>query len=87
MPDSSDSISDIDILQQRKKEGIRIPLNNDVQARESSNYLEYVKLIHNALPELDYDGIDTSCLFSKPQIGCTNYDRFHDWGNPRRNQD
>jgi isopentenyl-diphosphate delta-isomerase len=61
--DSSDSISDIDILQQRKKEGIRIPLNNDVQARESSNYLEYVKLIHNALPELDYDGIDTSCTF------------------------
>ena len=55
MPDSSDSISDIDILQQRKKEGISIPLNNDVQAKESSNYLEYVKLIHNALPELDYD--------------------------------
>ena len=69
MPDSSDSISDIDILQQRKKEGIRIPLNNDVQARESSNYLEYVKLIHNALPELDYDGIDTSCTFLNHKLG------------------
>ena len=69
MPDSSDSISDIDILQQRKKEGIRIPLNNDVQARESSNYLEYVKLIHNALPELDYDGIDTSCIFLNHKLG------------------
>jgi len=55
MPDSTDTISDIDILQQRKKEGIIIPLNNDVQARESSNYLEYVKFIHNALPELEYD--------------------------------
>ncbi len=63
---SSDSISDIDILQLRKKEGISIPLNNDVQAKESSNYLEYVKLIHNALPELDYDGIDNSLHFSRP---------------------
>ncbi len=69
MPDSADSISDIDTLQQRKKEGIRIPLTKDVQAKTSSNYLEYVKLIHNALPELDYDGIETSCTFLNRRLG------------------
>jgi isopentenyl-diphosphate Delta-isomerase len=61
----SDRPSDIEIIKQRKREGIKIPLNNDVQAKTTSTYLEYVKLIHNALPELDYDEIDISTTFLK----------------------
>jgi isopentenyl-diphosphate Delta-isomerase len=61
----SDRPSDIEIIKQRKREGIEIPLNNDVQAKTTSTYLEYVKLIHNALPELDYDEIDISTTFLK----------------------
>jgi isopentenyl-diphosphate delta-isomerase len=61
----SDGPSDIEIIKQRKRDGIEIPLNNDVQAKTTSTYLEYVKLIHNALPELDYDEIDISTTFLK----------------------
>ena len=63
MPDSSDVPSDITIIKQRKKDGIEIPLRNNVQAKASSTYLEYVRLVHNALPEIDYDEIDTSTEF------------------------
>lgn len=63
MPDTSEVASDIEIIKQRKKDGIDIPLNNNVQARSTSTYLEHVKLVHNALPELDYDDIDTSTSF------------------------
>lgn len=55
--------SDIEVIKQRKKDGIEIPLNKDVQARTTSTYLEYVKLVHNALPEIDYDDIDLSTMF------------------------
>lgn len=61
----SDRPSDIEIIKQRKREGIEIPLNKDVQAKTTSTYLEYLKLIHNALPELDYDEIDISTTFLK----------------------
>jgi isopentenyl-diphosphate Delta-isomerase len=63
MPDSSDFFSDLNVIQERKKEGILIPLTRDVQARKTSTYLENVKLIHNALPELDYESVETSCIF------------------------
>lgn len=63
MPDESDSPSDIEVIKQRKKEGIVIPLTRNVQAKQSSTYLEYVKLIHNALPEIDYDAVETSQKF------------------------
>lgn len=64
MPDpSSDSASDIEIIKQRKKDGIDIPLHKNVQARTTSTYLEHVKLVHNALPEIDYDSIDLSTTF------------------------
>jgi isopentenyl-diphosphate delta-isomerase len=62
LPDA-DVPSDIEIIKQRKKDGIEIPLQKDVQARTTSTYLEYVKLVHNALPELDYDDIDLSTTF------------------------
>jgi isopentenyl-diphosphate delta-isomerase len=63
LPDTSEVSSDIEIIKQRKKDGIDIPLQKDVQAKNTSTYLEYVKLVHNALPELDYDDIDTSTKF------------------------
>jgi isopentenyl-diphosphate delta-isomerase len=63
LPDTSDASSDIEVIKQRKKEGIDIPLQKNVQAKTTSTYLEYVRLVHNALPELDYDDIDTSMTF------------------------
>lgn len=63
MPDASDVPSDIEIIKQRKKDGIEIPLQKNVQAKATSTYLEYVKLVHNAMPEIDYDDIDTSTKF------------------------
>jgi isopentenyl-diphosphate Delta-isomerase len=68
LPDASDVPSDIEIIKQRKKEGIDIPLQKNVQAKTTSTYLEYVKLVHNALPELDYDDIDTSTTFLKKRF-------------------
>lgn len=63
MPDTSEVPSDIEMIKQRKKDGIEIPLHKDVQARATSTYLEYIKLVHNALPEIDYDDIDLSTTF------------------------
>src|ERR687888_802258 len=68
MPDASDVPSDIEIIKQRKKEGIDIPLKKNVQAKTTSTYLEYVRLVHNALPELDYDDIDTSTTFLRKKF-------------------
>lgn len=63
MPDTSDVPSDIELIKQRKKDGIEIPLQKDVQARTTTTYLEYVRLVHNALPELDLDEINLSTTF------------------------
>jgi len=63
LPDSSDMPSDIEIIKQRKKDGIDIPLQKNVQAKSGSTYLEHVRLVHNALPELDYEEIDSSTIF------------------------
>ena len=57
--------SEIEIIKQRKKDGIDIPLQKDVQAKTTSTYLEYIKFIHNALPELNYSDINTSTTFLK----------------------
>ena len=50
-------------IMKRKQEGIDIPLNRDVQARTTSTFLEYVKLIHDAIPELNFSDIDTTAIF------------------------
>jgi isopentenyl-diphosphate Delta-isomerase len=68
LPDASDVPSDIEIIKQRKKEGIDIPLQKNVQAKTTSTYLEYVRLAHNALPEIDYDDIDTSTTFLRKRF-------------------
>jgi len=60
---------EIDLIMNRKRDGIDIPLSNNVQSRFVSNYLEWVKLIHNALPEIDFDEIDTSTEFLNTKFG------------------
>ncbi len=60
---------EIDLIMNRKRDGIDIPLSNNVQSRFVSNYLECVKLIHNALPEIDFDEIDTSTEFLNTKFG------------------
>ncbi len=69
MSDTSDLASDLKIISQRKKEGIEIPLQRNVQARTASTYLEFVRFIHNALPEIDYDEISTSTTFLNTSFG------------------
>ncbi|MGH9909061.1 MAG: type 2 isopentenyl-diphosphate Delta-isomerase [Nitrososphaerales archaeon] len=61
--------SDIDVIKQRKSDGLKIPLSKEVQAKTTSTYLEYVQLVHNALPELDFDEIDTSTTFLNHKFG------------------
>jgi isopentenyl-diphosphate Delta-isomerase len=68
LPDTFDAPSDIELIKQRKKEGIDIPLQKNVQAKSTSTYLEYVRLVHNALPEMDYDDIDTSMTFLRKRF-------------------
>ncbi len=53
----------VEVIKNRKLEGLTIPLRENVQARSTSTFLEYVMLIHNALPELDIDEVDTSTTF------------------------
>ncbi|MGH9950385.1 MAG: type 2 isopentenyl-diphosphate Delta-isomerase [Nitrososphaeraceae archaeon] len=50
-------------IMKRKQEGIDIPLNRNVQAKTTSTFLEYVKLVHDAIPELNLSDIDTTSIF------------------------
>ena len=68
MPDTFDTPSDVEVIKKRKKEGIDIPLQQNVQAKTTSTYLEYVRLVHDALPEMDYDDIDTSMTFLRKRF-------------------
>ncbi len=58
-----ESNDDIEIIKQRKRDALNIPLSKDVQYKETTTYLEYVTLIHNALPEVNLDEVDTSTIF------------------------
>ncbi len=58
-----DPLSELEDIKTRKKDGIEIPLTRGAQARTTSTYLEYVRLVHNALPELNYSDIETSSSF------------------------
>ena len=67
MPESDNA--EIDLIISRKKDGIDIPLSHNVQSRFISNYLEHVKFVHNALPEIDFEEIDTSTEFLNHKFG------------------
>ena len=49
-------------IQNRKEEHVQICLGKDVQNSSSAGF-ECVRLIHKALPEVNFDSIDTSCTF------------------------
>jgi isopentenyl-diphosphate delta-isomerase len=66
---SESNNSEIDLIMRRKKDGIDIPLSYNVQSRFISNYLEYVKFVHNALPEIDFDEIQTTTEFLGYRFG------------------
>jgi isopentenyl-diphosphate delta-isomerase len=68
LPDTFDVPSEVEVIKKRKKEGIDIPLQQNVQAKTTSTYLEYVRLVHDALPEMDYDDIDTSMTFLRKRF-------------------
>lgn len=53
----------VDQIKRRKKEGIEIPLKENVQSKNNTTLLECVYLIHNALPEINFDEIDLSTTF------------------------
>jgi len=53
----------IEQIRKRKKEGIDIPLKEKVQGKENSTLFEEILLLHNALPEIDYDQIDLTTTF------------------------
>lgn len=50
-------------IMKRKEDHIRICLDNPVQARKVRTLFSDVHLISNALPEIDFDDIDTSTKF------------------------
>ncbi len=58
-----------EVIAKRKLDGLKIPLEQDVQARATSTLLECVHLIHNALPEIDFSSIDTSTTFLNYRFG------------------
>ena len=58
-----------EVVAKRKLNGIKIPLEKDVQARTTSTLLECVHLVHNALPEIDFSEIDTSTTFLNHRFG------------------
>ncbi|SCN22719.1 Isopentenyl-diphosphate delta-isomerase [Clostridium sp. N3C] len=53
------------IRSSRKKEHIHNFLQSDFQ---SDNYFKYIFLEHNSLPEIDFNEIDTSCIFLGKKI-------------------
>ncbi|RLI08277.1 type 2 isopentenyl-diphosphate Delta-isomerase [Candidatus Bathyarchaeota archaeon] len=50
-------------LGRRKLDHIRICLEKEVEAREATTWLEHVWLIHQALPEADFGGVDLGVEF------------------------
>ncbi len=63
MPDSSVS----GITQKRKGEHVDIVLSKPVNA--ASNYWDDITLVHNSLPEIDFDSISTETKFLGRKIG------------------
>jgi isopentenyl-diphosphate delta-isomerase len=63
LPNNDENENFIEQIKKRKREGIEIPLKESVQGKKNSTYLEYVKLFHNALPEVNFEEIDLSTTF------------------------
>ncbi len=55
-------------IQQRKAEHIRVSLDEDVAS--AYDYWNDVKLVHDALPEIDLDEVDTSTVLFGKKLAC-----------------
>lgn len=53
----------------RKRDHIRICLKEDVGFERKTTWLEYVELVHNALPELNFDEVSTEAVFLGRRFG------------------
>ncbi len=70
-------------IDQRKSDHIKINLEQDVRSGLTSG-LENFRFIHEALPELDLNDVDTSLNLFGKITGCSHPDQFHDWRHIRR---
>lgn len=59
----SEDKEEVEITKKRKDEGIKVLLEKEVKAEGVGTWLEYVKLIHNALPELNLKDVSTRVEF------------------------
>jgi len=50
-------------VQDRKVDHLSICLNREVESKNESTWFEYVYLVHQALPEIDFKSVDTSVEF------------------------
>lgn len=50
-------------IKERKADHLSICLYMDVESKKESNWLEYVYLVHQALPELNFEEVDLSTTF------------------------
>jgi isopentenyl-diphosphate Delta-isomerase len=57
----------MDLIENRKDEHVRIALEENVNAKH--NHWDDIDLIHNALPEINYDEIDISTTLFNKQLG------------------
>ncbi|MCD6341498.1 MAG: type 2 isopentenyl-diphosphate Delta-isomerase [Thaumarchaeota archaeon] len=53
----------------RKRDHLKISLGGDVSFEAKTTWLEYVELVHQALPELDFDKISTEATFLRRRFG------------------
>lgn len=63
MSRTKDTVETQEVIEKRKEDGIRIPLEKQVEAKATSNMFECIHLIHNALPEINLDDVDPSVTF------------------------
>ncbi|RLG09232.1 MAG: type 2 isopentenyl-diphosphate Delta-isomerase, partial [Thaumarchaeota archaeon] len=53
----------------RKRDHLKLSLELDVSFEEKTTWLEYVELIHRALPELNLDEVSTETSFLGNKFG------------------
>jgi len=65
---------------ERKLDHIKIVSNERVEAREKTTLLDEVELIHNSLPDLDRDSVDTSTEIFGKKLKIPFFNKWNDWG-------
>lgn len=60
----------VEELPSRKKDHIRICIEKEVEFKKKTTWLEYVELIHDPLPEIDFEEIRLETRFLGRRFGC-----------------